>query len=43
MDAWRYIIDWSDARGFSLDTEWPKQELQRLRGKAATAPDEAPA
>jgi tetratricopeptide (TPR) repeat protein len=30
MDAWRYIIDWSEARGFSLETEWPKRELQRL-------------
>jgi len=41
MEAWRYIIDWSDARGSSLDTEWPKQELERLRQKAARTTDEA--
>lgn len=29
--AWQYIIDWCDARGFALDTEWPKRELERLR------------
>jgi tetratricopeptide (TPR) repeat protein len=34
MDAWRYIIAWSEARGFSLDSEWPKQELERLRRTA---------
>lgn len=43
MDAWRYIIGWSDTRGYSLDTEWPKQELERLRGEAANATGEAPA
>jgi len=41
MEAWRYVIGWSDARGFSLDTEWPKQELERLRRKAARTTDEA--
>jgi len=35
MEAWRQIIDWADARGFSLDAQWPKQELERLRAKAA--------
>jgi tetratricopeptide (TPR) repeat protein len=34
MDAWRQIIDWAEARGFSLDTEWPRQELERLRRHA---------
>jgi tetratricopeptide (TPR) repeat protein len=29
-DAWRSIIDWSEARGFTLDTEWPRRELERL-------------
>lgn len=42
MEAWRYIIDWSVARGFSLDTEWPKQELERLRRKAPQTTDEIP-
>lgn len=32
MDAWRTIIDWSEARGYALDTVWPKQELERLHG-----------
>ena len=31
MAAWRYIIDWCEGRGFSLDAEWPKQELEQLR------------
>ena len=40
--AWRHIIDWAEARGFSLDTEWPRQELERLGAKAASAKDDAP-
>jgi tetratricopeptide (TPR) repeat protein len=32
IDAWRSIIDWNEARGYALQTEWPKQELERLRG-----------
>jgi tetratricopeptide (TPR) repeat protein len=36
MDAWSTIIGWSDTRGYSLDTVWPKQELERLRGETAT-------
>ena len=31
MDTWQAIIDWSEARGYELDTIWPKQELARLR------------
>jgi tetratricopeptide (TPR) repeat protein len=30
-EAWRSIIKWSESRGFTLQTEWPKQELERLR------------
>ena len=30
-DAWRSIIEWNESRGFALQTEWPKQELERLR------------
>jgi tetratricopeptide (TPR) repeat protein len=29
-DVWRSIIEWNEARGFTLQTEWPKQELERL-------------
>jgi Tfp pilus assembly protein PilF len=31
IDAWQAIIDWSEARGYQLDTLWPKQELARLQ------------
>ncbi len=31
MDNWRAIIDWSESRGYELDTIWPKQELERLK------------
>jgi tetratricopeptide (TPR) repeat protein len=27
---WRAIIDWSVARGYTLDAEWPRRELERL-------------
>ncbi|HEX7264519.1 MAG TPA: hypothetical protein VF383_10125 [Candidatus Dormibacteraeota bacterium] len=30
IDSWRAIIDWSEARGYELDTIWPRQELVRL-------------
>jgi tetratricopeptide (TPR) repeat protein len=32
IDAWQVIIDWSEARGYALDTIWPKTELARLQG-----------
>jgi tetratricopeptide (TPR) repeat protein len=28
--AWRAILHWNESRGFTLQTEWPKQELARL-------------
>ena len=34
INAWRYIIDWSNKRGYSLDTEWPMREIERIAGKA---------
>jgi hypothetical protein len=30
-DAWCSIIEWNESRGFTLQTEWPKRELERLR------------
>jgi tetratricopeptide (TPR) repeat protein len=33
IQAWRYIIDWSNKRGYSLDIEWPMREIERLQGK----------
>lgn len=35
IDTWQAIIDWSQARGYELDTIWPKQELERLRAGQA--------
>jgi tetratricopeptide (TPR) repeat protein len=29
-DAWRAIIDWNESRGYTLQTVWPRQELERL-------------
>jgi tetratricopeptide (TPR) repeat protein len=31
METWQAIIDWSNSRGYELDTIWPKQELARLQ------------
>lgn len=30
-DVWRAIIDWNEARGFTLQAQWPRRELERLR------------
>jgi tetratricopeptide (TPR) repeat protein len=29
-EAWRSIIGWNEARGYTLQTVWPRQELDRL-------------
>jgi tetratricopeptide (TPR) repeat protein len=31
--AWQAIIDWNGARGLTLETVWPQQELERLHAK----------
>jgi len=31
VEAWRFIIEWCDLRGFAPDVEWPKREIERLR------------
>jgi tetratricopeptide (TPR) repeat protein len=31
MATWQAIIDWSQSRGYELDTLWPKRELARLQ------------
>jgi tetratricopeptide (TPR) repeat protein len=31
VEAWRAIIEWNESRGFMLQTQWPRQELERLR------------
>ncbi len=30
VEAWRSIIDWNEARGYTLQAVWPRQELERL-------------
>ena len=30
VEAWRAIIEWYELRGYTLQTVWPKQELDRL-------------
>jgi tetratricopeptide (TPR) repeat protein len=37
IGAWRYIIEWSQARGNDLDIEWPEREIERLEGRATAA------
>jgi tetratricopeptide (TPR) repeat protein len=31
--AWQAIIDWNEAREQTLETEWPRRELERLRAE----------
>jgi tetratricopeptide (TPR) repeat protein len=33
--AWQEIIQWSRARGFERDIQWPHDEIERLGGSAA--------
>ena len=32
-EAWREIIAWNDARGLTLESVWPKQQLARLQAE----------
>jgi tetratricopeptide (TPR) repeat protein len=34
IEAWGAIIAWSEARGNTLDIEWPKREIERLNGSS---------
>jgi tetratricopeptide (TPR) repeat protein len=36
-EAWRAMVEWCEARGLTLETEWPKRELQRLLATRANA------
>jgi hypothetical protein len=29
-NAWRSIIEWNESHGYTLQSEWPRRELQRL-------------
>jgi tetratricopeptide (TPR) repeat protein len=33
IEAWTYILDFNESRGYALQAEWPRRELERLRGK----------
>jgi len=30
IHAWQSIIEWNESRGSTLQTVWPRQELERL-------------
>jgi tetratricopeptide (TPR) repeat protein len=36
-DAWQAVVEWLEARGGKLQSEWPKRELQRLQTRVASA------
>jgi tetratricopeptide (TPR) repeat protein len=36
-EAWEAIVIWNQARGYTLQTVWPKQELERVRAVLAEA------
>jgi tetratricopeptide (TPR) repeat protein len=38
--AWRSIIEWNEARGYTMQSQWPKQELSRLRTEWTAELDE---
>jgi tetratricopeptide (TPR) repeat protein len=31
IEAWSYVLDYNEARGYALQAEWPRRELERLR------------
>jgi tetratricopeptide (TPR) repeat protein len=31
IETWRFIVAWNESRGYSLQSDWPKRELERLR------------
>jgi tetratricopeptide (TPR) repeat protein len=35
--AWRSIIAWNESRGYALQTEWPRQELERVLARRQDA------
>jgi tetratricopeptide (TPR) repeat protein len=36
-EAWRSIIAWNESRGYALQTEWPRQELERVLARRQDA------
>jgi tetratricopeptide (TPR) repeat protein len=37
IEAWGYVLDYNETRGYALQAEWPRRELERLRGKLVTS------
>lgn len=37
IEAWQAIVAWNEARGLTLESEWPKRELERLKEICAEA------
>jgi tetratricopeptide (TPR) repeat protein len=37
IEAWQYILDYNEARGYALQAEWPRRELERLRRELLTS------
>jgi tetratricopeptide (TPR) repeat protein len=35
IEAWRYILDYNESRGYELQADWPTRELERLRARLA--------
>jgi tetratricopeptide (TPR) repeat protein len=33
--AWSYILEYNESRGYALQAEWPRRELERLRARLA--------
>jgi tetratricopeptide (TPR) repeat protein len=37
IEAWAYILDYHETRGYALQAEWPRRELERLRKRLVTS------
>jgi tetratricopeptide (TPR) repeat protein len=35
IEAWAYVLEYDESRGYKLPAEWPKRELERLRAELA--------
>ncbi len=33
IEAWRYILEYNESRGYDLQAMWPRRELERLRAR----------
>jgi tetratricopeptide (TPR) repeat protein len=37
IEAWSYVLDYNETRGYALQAQWPRRELERLRGTPITS------